>query len=550
MLEFRAARSRASALSHFVRPAVFLSAAAILAATVVTASAAGIATLKPVADTWTNSQSAATTYGAASTLRVDGSPSCVAYLRFDLGGASGPVGQATLTLYANTASSAGISVHAVSSTTWSETKTAASNAPAVGAASVASGSFAAGATISLNVTSLVAGTGLVSLAVTGNNATAISLGSRESAHPPLLVVTFGSVASPPAPTTTPTATPTAAPTVVATPSPSPATTPTATPASTGTAAPNATPAPTDTPIPTATATVAPTPTPTPTPTPSASPPVSSGPPTKASPMRATFYYPWFPEAWDQSGINPFTHYHPSAGFYSEADATVVARQIAAMQYARIGLGIASWWGKGSQTDAKMPLLLSTAAGTGFKWSVYYEAEGNSDPSAAAIASDLAYINSHYGSDPSFYKIDGRPVIFVYAQPSDGCAMASRWAQANASGADYVVLKVFPGYLSCSSQPAAWHQYSPAVAEDHQAGRSFAISPGFWLATGSVRLARDLSRWQQDVRDMVASSEPWQFVTTFNEWGEGTAVESATEWATSSGFGAYLDALHNNGVATP
>jgi outer membrane biosynthesis protein TonB len=541
MFEFRAARSRASALSHFVRPAVVLSAAAILATTVVTASAAGTATLKPVADTWTNSQSAATAYGAAATLRVDGSPSCVAYLRFDLGGASGPVGQAVLKLYANSASGAGISVHAVSSTTWSETKTAASNAPAVGAASVASGSFAAGATVSLNVTSLISGTGLVSLAVTGNNATAVSLGSRESAHPPLLVVTFGSVASPPAPTVAPTASPTSA----ATPTPSPS--PTATPVPTGTADPTATVAPTDTPIPTPT--VAPTPAPTPTPTLSP-PPVSSGPPTKASPMRATFYYPWFPEAWDQSGMNPFTHYHPSAGFYSEANATVVARQIAAMQYARIGLGIASWWGKGSQTDAKMPLLLSTAAGTGFKWSIYYEAEGNSDPSAAAIASDLAYINSRYGSDPSFYKIDGRPVIFVYAQPSDVCAMASRWAQANASGADYVILKVFPGYASCASQPAAWHQYSPAVAEDHQAGRSFAISPGFWLATGSVRLARDLSRWQQDVRDMVASSEPWQFVTTFNEWGEGTAVESATEWATSSGFGAYLDALHNNGAATP
>jgi hypothetical protein len=541
MFEFHAARSRASALSHFVRPAVALLAAAILATTVVTASAAGTATLKPVADTWTNSQSAATAYGTAATLRVDGSPNCLAYLRFDLGGASGPVGQAVLELYANSASGAGISVHAVSSTTWSETKTTASNAPAVGAASVASGSFAAGATVSLNVTSLISGSGLVSLAVTGNNATAVSLGSRESAHPPLLVVTFGSVASP----SPPTATPTAAPTVAATPSPTSAANPAATPAPTGTADPTATAAPTDTPIPTATVAL-----PTPTPTSSAQPLVTSGPPSKASPMRTTFYYPWFPEAWDQSGIDPFTHYHPSAGFYSEANATVVAHQIAAMQYARIGLGIASWWGKGSQTDTKMPLLLSTAAGTGFKWSVYYEAEGNSDPSAAAIASDLAYINSHYGSDPSFYKIDGRPVIFVYAQPSDGCAMASRWAQANATGADYVVLKVFPGYPNCSSQPAAWHQYSPAVAEDHQAGRSFAISPGFWLATGSVRLARDLSRWQQNVRDMVASGEPWQFVTTFNEWGEGTAVESATEWATSSGYGAYLDALHNNGAATP
>ena len=42
--------------------------------------------------------------------------------------------------------------------------------------------------------------------------------------------------------------------------------------------------------------------------------------------------------------------------------------------------------------------------------------------------------------------------------------------------------------------------------------------GFWLATGPVRLARDLARWQQEVRDMVAAREPWQLVTTFNEWG--------------------------------
>jgi hypothetical protein len=267
-------------------------------------------------------------------------------------------------------------------------------------------------------------------------------------------------------------------------------------------------------------------------------------------MRAAFYYPWFPEAWDQ-GMNPFTHYHPSAGFYNEYDAATVAHQIAAMQYGKISVGIASWWGQGSQTNSKMPLLLSMAAGTGFKWSIYYEPEGNTDPSVATIAADLAYINSHYGSDPSFYEINGRPVVFVYAQPSDGCAMAARWAQANASGADYIVLKVFAGYAACPSQPDQWHQYAPAVAEDHQAGHGFAISPGFWLATDSApRLARNLSRWQQNVRDMVASREPWQFVTTFNEWGEGTAVESATEWASASSYGAYLDALHNDGVLTP
>ena len=50
--------------------------------------------------------------------------------------------------------------------------------------------------------------------------------------------------------------------------------------------------------------------------------------------------------------------------------------------------------------------------------------------------------------------------------------------------------------------------------------------------------------------MVASNEPWQLVTTFNEWGEGTIVESAQEWATASGYGQYLDALHDNGNSTP
>jgi hypothetical protein len=263
-------------------------------------------------------------------------------------------------------------------------------------------------------------------------------------------------------------------------------------------------------------------------------------------MRAAFYYPWFPQGWKQSGLDPFTHYHPSLGLYDGGSASVVAAQIKAMQYGKIQVGIASWWGKASPTDARMPLLLSTAAGTGFRWSIYYEAEGTGNPSASAIAADLAYINQTYGSNPSFYRIHGKPVIFVYAQGSDSCAMASRWAQANASHADFVVLKVFPGYLSCGGQPDAWHQYSPAVSEDHQAGLSFAISPGFYKATeSSPRLARDPARFAQAVRDMVASREPWQLVTTFNEWGEGTSVESATEWASPSGYGAYLDVLHSS-----
>ena len=155
----------------------------------------------------------------------------------------------------------------------------------------------------------------------------------------------------------------------------------------------------------------------------------------------------------------------------------------------------------------------------------------------------------YGNHPSFLRVNGKFVVFVYADGNDACGMADRWKQANTVGA-YIVLKVFPGYKNCPSQPDSWHQYSPAVATDSQQGYSYAIAPGFWKKGDAVRLARDLNRWHQNVRDMVASKAPWQLIATFNEWGEGTSVEGAKEWETGSGYGAYLDALHNNGNGSP
>ncbi len=263
------------------------------------------------------------------------------------------------------------------------------------------------------------------------------------------------------------------------------------------------------------------------------------------PIRAAFYYPWFPEAWNQQGFNPFTNYTPSLGFYDGGNATVIKQHITAMQYGGIQAGIASWWGQGTKTDSRISALLQGAAGTSFRWSIYYEQESQGDPSVTQLTTDLTYLRDKYGNDPSFLRINGRFVVFVYADGADACSMVDRWKQANTVGA-YLVLKVFSGYRTCTNQPDGWHQYSPAVAADSQKGYSYAIAPGFWKKGEAVRLARDLTRWNQNVRDMVASGAPFQLITTFNEWGEGTSVESAQEWVSSSGYGAYLDALHNNG----
>jgi hypothetical protein len=267
------------------------------------------------------------------------------------------------------------------------------------------------------------------------------------------------------------------------------------------------------------------------------------------PIRAAFYYPWYPEAWKQQSYYPYTNYTPSLGLYSSRDVDILKQHIAMMQHAHIDAGIASWWGQGSQTDGKIDGLLSAAAGTNFHWALYYEDEGQENPTVSQIQSDLAYIRDHYGESPNFLRVDGNFVVFVYSDRGDRCGMADRWKQANTVGA-YIVLRIFPGYAKCASQPDSWHQYSPATAVVQVGEMSYAISPGFWLKGGSVRLERDIDQWSQNVRDMVASGAKWQLIETFNEWGEGTAVEPAEQWSSSSGYGLYLDELYTNGGESP
>ena len=261
------------------------------------------------------------------------------------------------------------------------------------------------------------------------------------------------------------------------------------------------------------------------------------------PLRAAFYYPWFPETWDSEGIFPFTRFHPSLGIYDSSSPEVINAHIDAMRYGNLDAGIYSWFGVGSKGDIRLPRYLLAARSTPFRWAIYYEPEGYGDPSPDRLRSDLAYISSHYGSSPAYLRIGGRLAVFAYGDGGDNCSLPARWKQANTINA-YIVLKVFPGFESCPDQPDGWHQYAPALADAVHLPWADAISPGFYRAAGEPeRLTRDLTRWRASISGMVASGAYLQLVTTFNEWGEGTAVESAREWATPSGHGAYLDALH-------
>lgn len=323
-----------------------------------------------------------------------------------------------------------------------------------------------------------------------------------------------------------------------TPTPVPPNTPTA--VSTNTPTQLATHTPTAVPTSSATATTTSTPTATPTAT-------ASGLTNINLPARAMFYYPWFPGAWTQGGVFPYTNYTPTKGYYSNQDSEVVQYHIDAMEYGNAHVGIASWWGPGTREDQAMPTLLQAATGDAFKWAFYYEDEGFGDVPAATITSDLNYLLNTYGQNPNAARVGGKLVVFVYNAGTSSCAEVTKWLTARGSLPVYLNMKVFSGYATCPNQPDSWHQYAPATREGQHGAHSHYVSPGFWLKGEAVRLPRDLGAFATAVQHMAASTTTWDLVQSFSEWGEGTIVESAVEWESASGYGTYIDCLHTNGV---
>jgi hypothetical protein len=107
-----------------------------------------------------------------------------------------------------------------------------------------------------------------------------------------------------------------------------------------------------------------------------------------------------------------------------------------------------------------------------------------------------------------------------------------------------VMRSFRGYRSCVAAVDAWHPYAANKYEFDLFPFAYAISPGFFFAKNDKPTRRrSIKSWRRSVHRMASSQAQFQFVISFNEWGEGTAIESAVQWSSRSGYGRYLDVLH-------
>ena len=251
------------------------------------------------------------------------------------------------------------------------------------------------------------------------------------------------------------------------------------------------------------------------------------------PITAAFYYAWYPET-----FQPTPHAMPALGHYQSTDLGLIRTHLDVLRRAGVQAAIVSWWGITDRSDARFQRLeqVTEQLHSPERLAIYYEPEGQGDPSVDRLSADITHVLA-LARSPAYLRVDGRPVIFAFSESGDGCSMVTRWNAAN-RGRAHIVLKVFPGYRSCSDQPTSWHEYAPAQAQVLVPGQSFSVSPGFFHARESQpRLARSVARFRDSVRAMYAAQVRWRLITTFNEWGEGTAVEASTSWGN-----AYMDVL--------
>jgi hypothetical protein len=290
------------------------------------------------------------------------------------------------------------------------------------------------------------------------------------------------------------------------------------------------------------------------------------------PLVLAHFYPWYTlDTWR----DPRMADQP-ARLYSTDDTADVSRLVQQALSAGIDAFVSSWleWppGAGDPSDRSMRVLLDAARPTRLKVCVYTESFTANPESAWSTADPrtmerwLADIVDRYGADPAYLKVDGRPVVFIYAasliELEDWAGVIARL---RASGrnpllvADFFesrLIEVFDGQYRYSTVSLSADDLLDVYQHQSLRARTFGLlQPADWrrIWAASVTPGSDDTRLtERDTHQVIDrdggrlydrqwstaidTGADWVIVTSWNEWWENTEVEPSRRYGAT-----YLDA---------
>ena len=268
-----------------------------------------------------------------------------------------------------------------------------------------------------------------------------------------------------------------------------------------------------------------------------------------------FYYLWYNNG---SWRDPILQDRPSAP-YASSDAAALARHIDQAKGAGIDGFVASWWGPGNENDANWGKLLDQAAQRGFWVMPYLETlDWDSQPrSEAELTAWLDYLLRTYRSRPAWYRLDGRPVVAVWASSTVPTATWQRiFATLRGRGLDAAYLAMGLRDTSVLSVFDGLHEYGvftifrlgQTYQAVDQAVRAYSLlhyteAPKVYVATlqpgydertipgrsGLYWERRDGEAYRYTFEAATKSDPDWLFITSWNEWWEHTYIEPSMRY---------------------
>ena len=271
-----------------------------------------------------------------------------------------------------------------------------------------------------------------------------------------------------------------------------------------------------------------------------------------------FYYPWY----NPGDFNRSAMWDVPVQPYESDDRATIQRQVQQARDAGITGFISSWMGPGNRTDKNFATLLDVSKGTDFDSTIYFETGSDGLSSAGQVVDDLRYVMVTYGSNPNFARVQGKPAIFFWNPGAVGGADV--WAGIRAQvdpNHDWhwnvetdkpdIWLGVFDGIHLFSA--ASWTADATATYKGFRTKVDSAAAkygqPKVWAAGVApgwdnsrqgnpvqVLIGRDNGgyysrRWEA----AIASNPDLVTITSWNEWGEGTAIEPGSSYGN-----LYLD----------